>query len=369
MLLSWDPRYESRITNTIPAETGMTSARFVCYVLFSVASLPFIWIRPHRLQSFFNVTSSVALAFFVVLLIWALATMGGDGFGETLAGPARAQAAPPASGSRSTAWLMVYGAMSTMGSIAAGILNQSDFSRLAKKPRDAIWGQVFSYPVYAICASVLGILVVAATQNRFGGEAVWNPPTLFERLLERDAGAGAGTRAAVFFAGLALCVSQLGSSIPGNALAGGIDLASLFPRYINIRRGAYMTALVSPVVNPWRLVSTAPTFLTVVSSYGVFLAPMTGMMTAHYHVICKRKLKIEDLYRGDAGGIYWYWHGFNWRAGAAVGFVVILSSFSVEWKHQQYQQGADQGAHPRSGSSELPPVSRASSRASTAQSR
>ncbi|KAM4066228.1 purine-cytosine permease family protein [Hirsutella rhossiliensis] len=325
ILLSWDPQYESRITNNIPAETGMTSARFVCYVIFCVVSLPFIWIRPHRLQGFFNVTSAVTFVFFLVLLIWALATMGTDGFGETL-GSTQA-AAPPADGPQSTAWLMVYGAMSTMGSIAAGILNQSDFSRLAKRPRDAIWGQVFSYPVYGIYASVLGILVVAATQNRFGGEPVWNPPTLFERLLERDD--GAGTRAALFFAGVALCTSQLGSSIPGNALAGGIDLASIFPRYINIRRGAYITALISPVVNPWRLVSTAPIFLTVVSSYGVFLAPMTGMMTAHYLVVCKRKLKVEDLYRGDAGSIYWYWHGFNWRAVAAwiIGVAPCLPGF------------------------------------------
>src|SRR5699024_8050097 len=103
-----------------------------------------------------------------------------------------------------------YGVMSTVGSIAAGILNQNDYARLAKRPRDAIWGQAIAYPLYCNYAAVLGILVVAATQHRFDGEAIWNPPTLFVRLLEKDP--SSGTRAAVFFAGLALVVSQLGSS-------------------------------------------------------------------------------------------------------------------------------------------------------------
>ncbi|PHH87208.1 hypothetical protein CDD83_9184 [Cordyceps sp. RAO-2017] len=328
ILLSWDPQYESRIGNTLPAETGITSARFVCYVIFSVLSLPFLWIRPHRLQAFFYATSTVTFIFFLVLLIWALATMGPAGFGDTVDGSQAS--ALPAAGPGSAGWQMVFGAMSTMGSIAAGILNQSDFARLARRPGDAFWGQALAYPVYAIYASVLGILVVAATQRRFGGEAIWSPPALFERLLAADD--GPGTRAAVFFAGLALIASQLGSSIPGNALAGGIDLASVCPRYIDIRRGAYITALVSPVVNPWRLVTSASIFLSVLSSYGIFLAPMTGMMTANYLILCRRKLKVEDLYRGDAQSIYWYWHGVNWRAFVAwvIGVAPCLPGFVAQ---------------------------------------
>ncbi|PNY21209.1 Uncharacterized protein TCAP_07265 [Tolypocladium capitatum] len=324
ILLSWDPQYESSIPNTIPTGTGMTSAQFVSYVVFCVISLPFLWIRPHRLQRFFYVASAVTMAFFLALLTWTLATMGPAGFGSTINS---AGTIPLTGGSGSTAWLMVYGAMSTVGSIAAGILNQNDYARLATRPRDAILGQAFAYPLYCTFASVLGIIVVAATQNRFAGEAIWNPPTLFVRLLQHDD--GAGTRAAVFFSGLALLTSQLGSNIPGNALAGGIDLSSTFPRYINIRRGAYLTALMSPVVNPWRLVDTATVFLTVLSSYGVFLAPMTGLMAANYVVVCRGKIKVDDLYRGDAGGIYWYSYGVNWRAPVAwiVGTVPCLPGF------------------------------------------
>ncbi|UKZ57460.1 hypothetical protein TrVGV298_011317 [Trichoderma virens] len=324
ILLSWDPNYESRIPNHMPASTGMTTAQFVSYIIFFVISLPFVWIKPHRLQKFFYFACVVTMIFFVVLLIWALATMGSEGFGSTLDS---GTTLPKTGGPGSIAWLMVYGIMSTIGSIAAGILNQNDFARLARKPMDAVWGQLIPYGLYSIFTSVIGILVVAATQKRFDGEAVWNPPTIFVRLLEKDN--SPGTRAALFFAGVALCISQIGSNVPGNALAGGIDLSSVFPRYINIRRGAYITALLSPIVNPWQLVNTATTFLSVLSSYGVFLAPMTGMMFANYVVVNKRKVKVDDLYHGHSGSIYWYKYGVNFRAPIAwvVGVAPTLPGF------------------------------------------
>lgn len=91
-------------------------------------------------------------------------------------------------------------------------------------------------------------------------------------------------------------------------------MAATFPRYINIRRGAYITAIVSIACNPWKLVNTATTFLTVLSSYSVFLGPMTGLMIASYFVVNKGKIKVEDLFVGDSSSIYWYTWGVDWRA-------------------------------------------------------
>ncbi|KAM5359734.1 hypothetical protein ACJZ2D_014261 [Fusarium nematophilum] len=323
ILLSWDPKFESRIPNKIPAETGMTSAQFLSYFIFCIISLPALWIQPHRIQKFFYFASTVTLAFFLVLLIWALATMGSDGFGDTIS---NGSTLPVTGGPFSTTWLMIYGIMSTVGSIAAGILNQNDYARFARRPGDAIWGQAVSFPLYSILASVIGILVTAATQKRMGAP-IWNPPSLFVGLLEQDN--SAGTRAAVFFAGLALAISQLGSNLPGNALSGGLDLASVFPKFINLRRGAYIVAILSPVVNPWRLVNTATIFLTVLSGYGVFLAPMTGIMAGHYVIVAKAKVNIDDLYNGDSTSIYWYTKGVNWRAPIAwiIGVTPCLPGF------------------------------------------
>ncbi|KAH7027208.1 thiamine transporter [Microdochium trichocladiopsis] len=325
VLLSWDPLLEDHIPNTMPEETGMTTAQFVSYVIFCVISLPLLWIRPERLQWFFYISSAFTFVFFLVLLIWALATMGSAGFGDTLSDVVEL---PTTGGPQSVAWLMVYGIVSTIGSIAAGLLNQCDYTRYARRSRDAVLGQGIAFPVYGILASVIGILVTAATQPRFDGEAIWNPPTLLARLIA-DNPDSPGTRAACFFAGAALVIAQLGCNIAGNALAGGFDLAAVFPKYLNIRRGAYITALLSVAVNPWRLVNTATTFLAVLSSYSVFLAPMTGIMIASYYVVNQSKLCVKDLYEGGQHSIYWYTRGCNWRAPVAwlVGVVPCLPGF------------------------------------------
>lgn len=291
----------------MPRGSHLTTARFLSYAIFCIISLPFIWIRPHRLKWFLNSTSLVALVFYLALLTWALSTMGPNGFGDTIT----EDLPNPDSGPNSTGWLMVSGIIASLGSIAAGILNQNDYTRLARSPRDAKWGQVVAYPLYSIGTSIIGILVVAATQDRLGKEH-WFLPGLLAHIVRKNPTPAA--RAGVFFSGLALTFAQLGSNVLGNALAGGIDLAAVFPRYINIRRGAYITALISPVVNPWRMVDTATIFINVMSGYGVFLAPMTGMMVTSYYFVHRQKLDVDDLFRGDPSSKYWYTGGVNWRA-------------------------------------------------------
>ncbi|KUJ07643.1 NCS1 nucleoside transporter family protein [Mollisia scopiformis] len=302
-LMALDPNLEKHIPNHMLASTGMTTAQFVAYIIFSIVSLPVIWIRPHKLKNFFYFSSATILIFEIVLLIWALATMGPEGFGDTISSTPTAEAS-------STGWLIAYGIISTIGSIAAGILNQNDYARFAHKPRDAILGQIFSFPLYAVICSIIGILVTAATQNRFGG-ALWNLPDIFTTLIQNG---GSRERAAGFFAGAALVISQIGVNVPGNALSGGFDLAATFPRYINIRRGAYLTALVSVACNPWRLVNTATTFISVLGSYSVFFGPMTGLMISSYFIINRQKINVDDLFVGNKQSVYWYTWGVNWRA-------------------------------------------------------
>lgn len=98
---------------------------------------------------------------------------------------------------------------------------------------------------------------------------------------------------------------RIGVNVPGNALSGGFDFAATFPKYINIRRGAYLTVLLSIAVNPWRLVNTATIFLAVLGSYSVFLGPMTGLMISSYFLVNKCRINVDDLYVGNGASIYW----------------------------------------------------------------
>jgi NCS1 family nucleobase:cation symporter-1 len=47
-----------------------------------------------------------------------------------------------------------------------------------------------------------------------------------------------------------------------------MDLAGIVPRYISLRRGAILVGIIGIVIQPWRLLTEALTFITVLSSFG-----------------------------------------------------------------------------------------------------
>lgn len=129
--------------------------------------------------------------------------------------------------------------------------------------------------------------------------------------LEQDY--SAKSRAAAFFCGLVFTVSQITFNTMGNGYAGGMDMSGIFPQYVNIRRGAVITALLSWVVQPWDFYNTSSTFVTVMASFSVFMSPIVGIIIADFWVVRKKHLKLSHLYVDSPTGKYWYWKGFNYR--------------------------------------------------------
>lgn len=111
-----------------------------------------------------------------------------------------------------------------------------------------------------------------------------------------------------------------------NSLPVGADLSGLLPRYINIVRGQILCALLAPLCVPWKIISSAQSFLTFLGSYTVFLMPTCGIMVVDYWVIRKGNIHVPSLYTKEKGTPYSYVNGWNIRAIAAwaggVGFTV-----------------------------------------------
>ncbi|KAG1719617.1 permease for cytosine/purines, uracil, thiamine, allantoin-domain-containing protein [Suillus lakei] len=72
--------------------------------------------------------------------------------------------------------------------------------------------------------------------------------------------------------------SQLSVTVVACGVVGGMHLAALCPRYINIRRGSLIIAVIGICINPWKIMNTANSFTSVISGYAVFLGPLTGIM-------------------------------------------------------------------------------------------
>ncbi|WPA99492.1 uncharacterized protein RHO25_004110 [Cercospora beticola] len=96
-----------------------------------------------------------------------------------------------------------------------------------------------------------------------------------------------------------------------------MDLQAWAPKWLNIRRGAYIIAAIGIAVNPWQLTVNAQTFIAVLNGFGNFYGPCSGILVTDFWIVRKRLIKMDDLYRGNSASIYWYYKGFNWRAYAA----------------------------------------------------
>lgn len=125
------------------------------------------------------------------------------------------------------------------------------------------------------------------------------------------------TRFGVWFIAFSFIIAQIGTNISANSVSAGCDLTALFPRFINIRRGGYISAIVGLVMCPWNLVSSSSRFSSYMSAYSVFLSAIAGVMVTEYWFVRKGHYNVSDLYVTRKGSWYWYNYGFNPRAYAA----------------------------------------------------
>ncbi|KAK5988003.1 Uracil permease [Cladobotryum mycophilum] len=297
---SWDSTKMPGNFGTDATNTPM----YVSFVIFWILSLPALWFPVQKIRHLFT-----AKAFFVPLagvafLVWAAVRAGG-------VGPIIKQ--PGTLHGSKLAWEMVNGIMSSIANFSTLVINDSDFTRFARKPGDAFWSQLIAIPISFAITSFIGI-IVSSSSTIIYKEPIWDPLVLLGRFIDDG---GSAQRFGVFIIALAFAVAQLGTNIAANSVSAGSDLTALMPRYVNIRRGSYICAIIGLAMCPYNLLSNSNKFTTYLSAYSVFLSSIAGVMVADYYIVRKGYLNLKDLYDGRNTGPYYYTFGINWRAYAA----------------------------------------------------
>ncbi|KAK0449149.1 permease for cytosine/purines, uracil, thiamine, allantoin-domain-containing protein [Armillaria borealis] len=292
----------ANLPDHLPADFPATAPEMVGFFVFWLCSLPFLYLPPERFRRPFQITCVYCAIGMICMLIWSLSVAKG-------VGPLFYSSQTTTSSSWSVSWIIMSCINSGVGSTAAGMTNGSDFSRYSKSRWGYVLGSNSSIFLTAILVSLVGLIVTSACQQIYG-EIYWNPPDLLMRMM--DSGQGSSkARAGVFFLALGFALTSGFENICGNAVAGGVDLSGVFPRYINIRRGALITFVAAWICQPWQLINRADRFLSVLSSFSVFLAPIMGIMCCDYYVLRRMRVKLSDLY--ELHGSYYYTWGFNLR--------------------------------------------------------
>lgn len=311
ILCSWSKPYLNW-KNTLPESVKMSSQELCGFVVYLAISLPVLMIRPEKMDRLLVVASIAVFFVGLGITIWSV-KVNGNNYGTLLS-------APITLSSSQLGWAWIYGLNSWYSTLVAGISNQSDYTRFTKSDNAAYYGTFIGTNLFGFIVPLFGVISASALYEKYD-TYFWMPTDICKHWLETDY--SAKSRAAAFFCGLSLVVSQLGINCVGNGLSGGMDLASIFPRYINIRRGSLIVFLLCWPTQPWLFYNSSSVFLTVMSSFSVFVTPLVALFITDFFLVRKGVIKMSDCYKLDSSSLYWYWHGFNFR-----GFVAFCVGFA-----------------------------------------
>lgn len=300
ILDSWSHHYLT-LPNTLSHHVAMTTKEVIGFMLFHVVTCFFYLLKPYHLN-YVLIWSCVA-TFFSMLGIIIYLTHKAHGVGDLFVSEQST-----ITGS-SYAWAWVYMISYWFGSVSPGSVNQSDYSRFGSS-KTAIWlGTICALLIPTTLVPVFGVIGASTTEKLYGTQ-LWMPMDICDYWLNDNYSAGA--RAGTFFCGVSFVMSQIAYTASNAGFASGMDLSGLLPKYVNIKRGAILTACVSVAVLPWNFYNSSSTFLTVMSSFGIVMTPIIAVMICDNFIIRKRQYSVSQafVYNGE----YYYWKGVNWKA-------------------------------------------------------
>ncbi|KFA81703.1 hypothetical protein S40288_08095 [Stachybotrys chartarum IBT 40288] len=295
--------------NTLPESAGIDTQRLIGFIIFIVIFTSLMFIHPTKLQPLLFL-SQILIGFTILgLFIWAMASNSG------------ATILPPSTelSSSDRSFRILLAMSSVAGSWTGSAIRQSDWTRYTRSRHSVVWQQMITGPISTVICATMGVAVTSAVTEMYG-QAIWNPITLLSFLQHNNY--NAATRAGTFFAGIGFFMSQMSVNLVQNSVSCGMDLASLWPKYIDITRGSLIMCLIGYLIQPWRFVEQPGMFISVLSAFGMFVSPLAGINCVDFWVVRKRKWRVPDLYNGNTESIYWYTFGWNWRAMLSWGLVI-----------------------------------------------
>ncbi|EEB07067.2 uracil permease [Schizosaccharomyces japonicus yFS275] len=291
--------------------SGTTTYAWVSFFIFWLCSLPALWFPVHKIRHLFTVKSVIVPIAAILFFVWAVVKAHGLGPIVNQSGTLHGS---------DHVWAWIKGIMSCICSFCTLILNNADFSRFASSPKTAVLSQLVTIPLGFGVTCFIGLIVGSASQTIYG-KSLWDPLELLSEFLYHTH--SHAVRTGVFFLAFSFAFAQLGVNVSANSVSAGSDMTALFPRFINIRRGSYVCAIVGIAMCPWKLLSSGSKFTTVLSAYSVFLSSFCGTISADYFIVRKGYYSLPDLFEGK-NSAYWYHFGVSWR-----GFLAYLLGVGI----------------------------------------
>ncbi|HJF76968.1 MAG TPA: NCS1 family nucleobase:cation symporter-1 [Brevibacterium linens] len=204
-------------------------------------------------------------------------------------------------------WVSIYGTF---------VLNFSDFTRAAKKRGSIVVGNFWGIPVNML---VFGLVVIslAGAQYKIDGTVITSPADIVQSI---------GSPILLVLASLSLLLLTVAVNLMANFVAPTYALTNLFPRHLNFRSAAIISAVIGFVILPWNLYDSPVVIVYFLGGLGALLGPLFGVIMVDYWVVRRTKVNVPQLYTEAGDGEYFYHRGVNWRA---IGAFIPASAISL----------------------------------------
>lgn len=202
---------------------------------------------------------------------------------------------------------------------AALLLNFGDFSRFAKSEKAMRRGNLLGLPLNFLLFAIIVVIVTAGSAKVFG-HMIMDPVEIVAKI---------DNPIAVVLGSLTFVIATMGINIVANFVSPAYDIANLFPKHIDFKKGGLIASILAVVVCPWIFVDSPQAITVFVSVFGAVLAPLFGVMVADYYLVKRQQIKTADLYTMAPTGRYHYDGGWN-----KLGLLSLLVSgaIAVGWE-------------------------------------
>lgn len=294
---------------------GLNGTAWLAFVIVWVFQIMLFWAGIEPIKHFLNWAGPLVYVVMVVLMgmIWyqsgselipainSIFTSGSDYAGTSI-----------------QAFTAIVGTM--VAYFAAVVINFGDFSRFLCSERDMRKGNLLGLPVNMVFFSFIALIITAGTLVLFG-EALTNPSDIVERV---------DSLPLTIVAALTFFAATVGINMVANFIPPAYDLANLFPKHINFRRGGLITAVIAFFVGAlWLSVISKIGIVGFVNVVGAIIAPFFGILVIDYYIIRRQHINMNDLFSAQPTGAYYYTKGWNIRGLIAFAIGALFSVATV----------------------------------------
>ncbi|MGY2746791.1 NCS1 family nucleobase:cation symporter-1 [Arthrobacter sp. UYCu723] len=286
---------------------GLSLLGWACFILLWILQLLVITRGMEAVRRFQDWAGPIVWAVMLGMAVWLFAMAGWNI-------PMDLSIKPMAGGDAFRG--VLTGAFLLVATYATMLLNYCDFTRFAKSARSVVRGNFWGIPVNFAAFAAISITMTIGTVVVFG-EAITDPALILARVPDTTV---------LVIGAVMFIVATIGVNVVLNFVSPAYDLANVWPKHINFRRGGIISAVLALLVMPWNLYSNPVVVNYFLGGLGAFLGPLFGIMAADYFLINRGVINIKDLYRSDETGEYFFRKGFNPKAIAVFVPTAILAA-------------------------------------------